>query len=126
MREEQAGLTNCEPYALAATAGEGLASPRDYFELLKPRVMSLCHLHGSGRVVRAPGPLPILAFTALLCIAVGAGAAGALNMWWDADIDAVMSRARQAAGCRLDACRPRRSPLALPCRHSRWWSWVCW
>ncbi|QRG06011.1 protoheme IX farnesyltransferase [Xanthobacter dioxanivorans] len=95
MRDEQASLSNCEPFALAATAGEGLASPRDYFELLKPRVMSLVIFTALVGLVRAPGDIhPILAFTALLCIAVGAGAAGALNMWWDADIDAIMSRTR--------------------------------
>ncbi|MFG1378937.1 heme o synthase [Xanthobacter autotrophicus] len=95
MRDEPASLTNSEPYAFA-TAGEGLASPRDYFELLKPRVMSLVIFTALVGLVRAPGDVhPVIAFTALLCIAVGAGAAGALNMWWDADIDAIMSRTRK-------------------------------
>jgi protoheme IX farnesyltransferase len=69
------------------------AEVRDYFELLKPRVMSLVVFTALVGLVRAPADLhPVLAFTALLCIAIGAGAAGALNMWWDADIDARMSR----------------------------------
>lgn len=95
MSDERAGLGGSEPYAFAAT-GEGLAAPRDYFELLKPRVMSLVIFTALVGLVRAPGDVhPVIAFTALLCIAVGAGAAGALNMWWDADIDAVMSRTRK-------------------------------
>jgi len=65
----------------------------DFFELLKPRVMSLVVFTGLVGIVVAPGTLhPIIAFTALLCIAVGAGASGALNMWYDADIDARMAR----------------------------------
>jgi protoheme IX farnesyltransferase len=71
----------------------GMASPRDYFELLKPRVMSLVIFTGLVGLVVAPGAInPVIAFTALLCIAIGAGASGALNMWYDADIDAKMSR----------------------------------
>jgi heme o synthase len=70
----------------SATAG-------DYFALLKPRVMSLVVFTALTGLAVAPGSLhPVTAFTALLCIAVGAGAAGALNMWYDADIDAVMTR----------------------------------
>jgi heme o synthase len=69
------------------------ADVRDYFELLKPRVMSLVVFTALVGIVRAPDQLhPVLTFAALLCIAIGAGAAGALNMWWDADIDARMSR----------------------------------
>ena len=65
----------------------------DYIALLKPRVMSLVVFTGLVGMVIAPGELHWLtAFTALLCIAIGAGASGALNMWWDADIDAVMDR----------------------------------
>jgi protoheme IX farnesyltransferase len=67
----------------------------DYFALLKPRVMSLVVFTAFVGMVLAPyGLHPILAAVALLAIAVGAGAAGALNMWFDADIDAVMSRTR--------------------------------
>ncbi|MCC6948033.1 MAG: protoheme IX farnesyltransferase [Bradyrhizobiaceae bacterium] len=76
-----------------AAEGADFAEVRDYFELLKPRVMSLVVFTALVGLVRAPAELhPVLAFTALLCIAVGAGASGALNMWWDADIDARMSR----------------------------------
>ena len=71
----------------------GMASPRDYFELLKPRVMSLVIFTGLVGLVVAPGTInPVIGFVALLCIAIGAGASGALNMWYDADIDAKMSR----------------------------------
>ena len=60
---------------------------------MKPRVMSLVVFTALVGLLVAPGHLhPVLGFTALLCIAVGAGAAGALNMWYDADIDAVMTR----------------------------------
>src|SRR3954462_8946155 len=75
-----------------------LAHPRvttvgDFFALLKPRVMSLVIFTGLAGIVAAPGHLhPLTAFTALLCIAVAAGASGALNMAYDSDIDAVMSR----------------------------------
>ncbi|PJR16650.1 protoheme IX farnesyltransferase [Sinorhizobium meliloti] len=69
------------------------ASARDYFELLKPRVMSLVVFTAFAGLILAPGHInPFIGFTAILCIAIGAGASGALNMWYDADIDAVMSR----------------------------------
>jgi protoheme IX farnesyltransferase len=68
----------------------------DFVELLKPRVMSLVVLSGLAGLVAAPGDLhPLLAAVAILCIAVGAGAAGAINMWYDRDIDALMQRTRQ-------------------------------
>jgi len=74
-------------------AGISEASAGDYFALMKPRVMSLVIFTALVGMAIAPGHLhPVLSFTALLCIAVGAGASGALNMWYDADIDAVMSR----------------------------------
>lgn len=67
----------------------------DYFALLKPRVMSLVVFTAFvGMVVAPSGIHPVIGLTALLCISVGAGAAGALNMWYDADIDRVMSRTR--------------------------------
>src|SRR5581483_4723857 len=70
-----------------------IAGARDYLELMKPRVMSLVVFTALVGLVVAPGHLhPVLAGFALICIAVGAGAAGALNMWYDADIDAVMKR----------------------------------
>jgi heme o synthase len=72
-----------------------LAEPRDFFALLKPRVMSLVVLTALAGMMVAPAPThPVLAFASLLAIAVGAGASGALNMWYDADIDAVMSRTK--------------------------------
>ncbi len=71
------------------------ASWRDYVALLKPRVMSLVVFTALAGLVAAPGALhPILAATAVLCVAISAGAAGAINMWYDRDIDAVMKRTR--------------------------------
>src|SRR5438105_3361663 len=65
----------------------------DYFALLKPRVMSLVIFTALVGLFIAPGHVhPIIAFTAILCIAVGAGASGAMNMAYEADIDALMSR----------------------------------
>ncbi|MBY0530400.1 MAG: heme o synthase [Xanthobacteraceae bacterium] len=73
----------------------GFAGVEDYWALLKPRVMSLVVFTALVGIVRAPGEIhPVIGFVALLCIAIGAGAAGALNMWWDADIDARMDRTR--------------------------------
>jgi heme o synthase len=70
-----------------------IAGVGDYLELMKPRVMSLAVFTALVGLVIAPIHLhPVIAFTALVCIAVGAGAAGALNMWYDADIDALMER----------------------------------
>ena len=70
-----------------------IASVGDYLALLKPRVMSLVVFTALVGLVVAPTHIhPVIGFTALLCIAVGAGAAGALNMWYDADIDARMTR----------------------------------
>ncbi len=69
------------------------ASPGDFFALLKPRVMSLVIFTGLAGLILAPGSVdPLTAFTALLCIAVGAGASGALNMAYDSDIDGLMTR----------------------------------
>jgi len=77
--------------AAAVVAAEPRA--RDYVLLLKPRVMSLVLFTALVGLVLAPGEMhPVLAMTALLCIAVGAGASGAINMWYDADIDAKMAR----------------------------------
>ncbi|MEM7422460.1 MAG: heme o synthase [Pseudomonadota bacterium] len=67
----------------------------DYFRLLKPRVMSLVIFTALAGTVAAGGEHPVIAFASLICIAVGAGASGALNMWFDADIDAAMSRTRE-------------------------------
>src|SRR5688572_4357181 len=70
-----------------------VAGVGDYFALMKPRVMSLVIFTALVGLVIAPGHVhPVLAFTSILCIAVGAGASGALNMWYESDIDALMSR----------------------------------
>jgi protoheme IX farnesyltransferase len=77
-------LTRAEP----SIAGAG-----DYIALMKPRVMSLVVFTAFVGLMIAPGHLhPVIGLTALICIAVGAGAAGALNMWYDADIDERMTR----------------------------------
>jgi protoheme IX farnesyltransferase len=84
-----------EQLPLSALDGQGIAvsSAGDWFALLKPRVMSLVVFTGLVGLLVAPGHLnPVLGFAAVLCIAVGAGAAGAINMWYDRDIDAVMRR----------------------------------
>jgi heme o synthase len=74
-------------------AEPSIAGVGDYIALLKPRVMSLVVFTAFVGLAIAPGHLhPVIAATALICIAVGAGAAGALNMWYDADIDARMAR----------------------------------
>ncbi len=76
-----------------ASAEGGQGTVRDYFALLKPRVMSLVIFTAFVGIIAAPGQVhPWIAAVALLAIAVGAGAAGALNMWYDADIDALMKR----------------------------------
>src|ERR1700753_1167442 len=69
------------------------ATVGDFFALLKPRGMSLRVFTGLAGIIVAPGDVhPLTAFTALLCIAVGAGASGALNMAYDSDIDRLMAR----------------------------------
>ncbi|MXO93763.1 protoheme IX farnesyltransferase [Erythrobacter arachoides] len=66
---------------------------RDFFALTKPRVMTLVVFTGLCGLLAAPGAIhPVLGFTAILCIALGAGGAAALNQWWEADIDAKMKR----------------------------------
>ena len=77
----------------ARSAALAVPAVGDYVALLKPRVMSLVVFTGFVGLYLAPGHLhPVLAGIAVLCIAVGAGAAGAINMWYDRDIDAVMRR----------------------------------
>jgi len=71
----------------------GEAGFGDYVALLKPRVMSLVVFTALVGLLVAPVPVhPVVALASILFIALGAGASGALNMWWDADIDAVMRR----------------------------------
>jgi protoheme IX farnesyltransferase len=79
-----------------ARADPGLeADYRDWIALLKPRVLSLVVFTGLIGLLVAPGHLnPVLGFTAILCITVAAGACGAINMWYDRDIDAIMRRTR--------------------------------
>jgi len=84
-----------EPGAVALAGDISVASAGDYFALLKPRVMSLVVFTGFVGLYLAPGNLhPILGAVAVLCIAVAAGASGAINMWFERDIDAVMVRTR--------------------------------
>jgi protoheme IX farnesyltransferase len=78
---------------------------RDLWALTKPRVMTLVVFTGLCGLLVAPARIhPVLGFTAILCIALGAGAAAALNMWWEADIDALMKRtaSRPIPAGRLD------------------------
>ena len=78
-------------YADLSQGGQG--SVGDFFALLKPRVMSLVIFTAVVGMVMAPGSIhPVIALTGLIAIAVGAGASGALNMWYDADIDGQMQR----------------------------------
>lgn len=73
---------------------------RDWITLLKPRVVSLVVFTGVVGLVIAPGSLnPVIALTAILCIATGAGAAGAINMWFERDIDALMRRTARRPVC---------------------------
>src|SRR3977135_3563948 len=87
------GADLARPAGADARVEPSLAGVGDYLALMKPRVMSLVVFPALVGLVGAPGHLnPVVGFVALLCIAIGAGAAGALNMWYDADIDAVMTR----------------------------------
>jgi protoheme IX farnesyltransferase len=74
------------------------ASVKDYWQLLKPRVMSLVVFSGFAGLWIAPGREemhPVLAAVAILCLAIGAGASGAINMWYDRDIDSIMNRTKK-------------------------------
>jgi protoheme IX farnesyltransferase len=86
-------MTDATTIIETADTGPREAGFGDYVALLKPRVMSLVVFTALVGLLVAPVvPHPYIALVAILCIAVGAGASGALNMWWDADIDAVMRR----------------------------------
>jgi len=87
---ELSGAPAMDGVRLATPAAAGVA---EYLEILKPRVMALVVFTGLVGLSLAPGHLhPVLAAVAVLCIAVGAGSAGAINMWYDRDIDALMRR----------------------------------
>lgn len=87
-----AGATTVNGEVLAAP----LATPADYVALLKPRVMSLVVFTGVVGLMVAPGNIhPVLGAIAVLCIALSAGGSGAINMWYDRDIDAVMTRTQR-------------------------------
>ena len=89
---------------------------RDFFALTKPRVMSLVIFTGLCGLLAAPVTIkPVLAFTAILCIAIGAGGAAALNMWWEADLDAGMKRtaSRPIPAGRMDPTAARDFGIVL-------------
>ncbi|MEN8894037.1 heme o synthase [Planktotalea arctica] len=82
--------------SLNSVSVEREASFGDFFALLKPRVMTLVVFTALVGLLAAPTPVhPMIAFASILFIAIGGGASGALNMWWDADIDAVMKRTQK-------------------------------
>jgi len=88
-------LSEVRPAAAFRLATAPVTGVADYVEILKPRVMSLVVFTGLVGLVLAPGHIhPLLGAVAVVCIAVGAGAAGAINMWYDRDIDAMMRRTR--------------------------------
>ncbi len=89
---------------------------RDFWSLTKPRVMSLVIFTGLCGLLAAPGSVnPVIGFVAILCIAVGAGGSAALNMWWEADIDAKMKRTANRAlpAGRMDRTVARDFGIAL-------------
>jgi protoheme IX farnesyltransferase len=91
---------------------------RDFYALTKPRVMSLVIFTGLCGLLAAPGHIhPVLGFTAVLCIALGAGGAAALNQWWEADLDAGMKRtaARPIPAGRMNRTDARDFGIALSC-----------
>jgi protoheme IX farnesyltransferase len=90
MADGDLAIEGTDARRLKAEAGVG-----DFVALLKPRVMSLVVFTGFAGLIAAPGHLhPVLAAIAVMCLAVGAGAAGAINMWYDRDIDAIMTRTK--------------------------------
>ena len=104
-----------------ATSVAGEAPLADYVRLLKPRVMSLAVFTAVVAMCVAPVPIhPVIGLAAAICIATGAGAAGALNMWWDADIDQRMSRtaSRPVPAGRLRPETARDLGIGLACMSS--------
>ncbi len=93
MDQTAAALADAPGMAFSTATDIGASSAGDWLTLLKPRVVVLVVFTGLVGLLVAPGHLnPVLALTAVLCIAVAAGAAGAINMWYDRDIDAKMRR----------------------------------
>jgi heme o synthase len=95
---------------MTAAATPQITDWRDFLSLTKPRVMSLVIFTGLCGLLAAPEAIhPVLAFTAILCIAIGAGGAAALNMWWEADLDAGMKRTakRPLPGGRMERTSAR-------------------
>ena len=110
-------MTRVAPPLLSERAGLSTAggSVGDFVALLKPRVMSLVVFSGFAGLAVAPGHIhPLIAAVAVLCIAVGAGASGAINMWFDRDIDAIMNRTRSQSR----AVRSRYTPVNSIGSHS--------
>ncbi len=104
--------------AAPITAQQLPAEWRDFFALTKPRVMSLVIFTGLCGMLAAPGTIhPVIGFTAILCIAIGAGGAAALNMWWEADLDAGMKRtqSRPIPGGRMNRTDARDFGILLCC-----------
>jgi heme o synthase len=104
---------------MTTTTASALPLPadwRDFLSLTKPRVMTLVIFTGLCGLLAAPLPVnPVLGFTAILCIALGAGGAAALNMWWEADLDAKMKRTAKRAlpAGRIDRTSARDFGMAL-------------
>jgi len=92
----------------------------DWIALLKPRVMSLVVYSGAIGLLVAPGRInPVLGFAAILCIAVAAGACGAINMWYDRDIDAVMRRTAERPDGRTQRAATRQNGRPMRSERSR-------
>lgn len=84
------------PTATTVSAAPPVADWRDFLALTKPRVLTLVVFTGLAGLLAAPVAVhPVIGFTAILCIAMAAGAAGALNMWYEADLDALMKRTQK-------------------------------
>ena len=98
------------------------ASIGDYVSLMKPRVMALVIFTALVGYVLAPGAMhPALGAISILAIAVGAGASGAINMWFDRDIDAVMMRTKKGQSQQVALTPTTRWPSGWCCRSARWW-----
>ncbi|MXO60285.1 protoheme IX farnesyltransferase [Altererythrobacter salegens] len=105
-----------EPAMTAAPATPTPLEWRDFYALTKPRVMSLVVFTGLCGLLAAPGTIhPVIGFTAVLCIALGAGGSGALNQWWEADLDAGMKRTakRPLPSGKMDRSNARDFGIAL-------------